>query len=115
MDSRGMTWDLMAWGFTKTGDHARRAALGDEDCHTPLPGTLRGDRPRGAVMIYNTPQRSGWLTGWHQDLLGEGSDLVPAATGAVLPDRERLRGSHPAPGQSLLHLQRSTLQPGRLP
>lgn len=67
----GLSWDLMAWGFTKTG-------------------TMQSDPPwvmkpvvhlcqevsevvalGGAVMIYNTPQRSGWLTGWHQDTLAE--------------------------------------------
>lgn len=69
MDGRGMTWDLMAWGFakaeaaetpwaTKTATHlcqeiAEIVALG------------------GAVMIYDQPQRSGWITGWHQDVFGE--------------------------------------------
>jgi hypothetical protein len=71
LDSRRMNWDLMAWGFTKTG-------------------TMRDDPPwvmkpaihlcqevsevvalGGAVMIYDTPQRSGPLTDWHQDTLAE--------------------------------------------
>ena len=25
----------------------------------------------GAVMVYENPQRSGWLTGWHNEALAE--------------------------------------------
>ena len=69
MDGREISWDLMAWGFlhpdmpdapwaTKTATHlcqevAEIVALG------------------GAVMIYDQPQRSGWITGWHQDIFGQ--------------------------------------------
>jgi hypothetical protein len=30
----------------------------------------------GAVMVYNQPQRSGWLPSWHQDLIAEAA-LLP--------------------------------------
>ena len=71
LDGRGMTWDLMAWGFTKSGD--MNAALpwvmktATNLCQELVEVVALG----GAVMVYNTPQRTGWLTGWHQDLLGE--------------------------------------------
>ncbi len=71
MDGRAITWDLMAWGFTKTGN------MGDMPpwvmktsthlCQELVEVIALG----GAVMIYNSPQRTGWLTGWHQDLMAE--------------------------------------------
>lgn len=71
LDSRGLPWDLMAWGFTKGGEmdgtppwvEKTVTHLCQEVCEVVALG--------GAVMVYNLPQRTGWLTGWHQDLLGE--------------------------------------------
>lgn len=71
IDGRGMSWDLMAWGFTKTG------TMQDNPPWTmkPLPHLQQEVAEvvalGGAIMVYNQPQRTGWLTGWHQDLLGE--------------------------------------------
>lgn len=67
LDGRDLSWDLMAWGFTKTGDMRGEPPwvikplphLCQELCEVVALG--------GAVMIYNQPQRTGWLTGWHQD------------------------------------------------
>jgi alpha-L-fucosidase len=73
MDSRQKSWDLMAWGFT------RADRLGGS------PGWLGPFKPAvhlqqeisevlalgGAVMVYEVPQRSGWLTGWHNEVLAE--------------------------------------------
>ncbi len=67
----GLSWDLMAWGFTKTGamqadpPWVMKPAL--HLCQEVSEVVALG----GAVMIYNTPQRSGWLTGWHQDTIAE--------------------------------------------
>ena len=71
MDSRRMSWDLMAWSFTKTGEMdapppwvtKTAAHLEQEISEVVALG--------GSVMVYETPQRSGWLTGWHNDLLAE--------------------------------------------
>ncbi len=71
LDGRDVSWDLMAWGFTKATPH-----------HDPMPWILKSATQLsqevsecvalgGAVMIYDTPQRTGWLTDWHQDMLGE--------------------------------------------
>ncbi len=73
IDSRNITWDLMCWSFGKSGDKI-------EDEHYPWTMKtaihLKQEVSEvialgGAIMLYNVPQRTGWLTDWHQDLLGE--------------------------------------------
>ncbi|OPZ93777.1 MAG: Alpha-L-fucosidase [candidate division TA06 bacterium ADurb.Bin417] len=66
--SRGLTWDLMAWGFYgpaekypwefKTAEH-----LQQEAAEVIANG--------GGLFVYDVPIRSGRLTGWHQDILAE--------------------------------------------
>ncbi len=72
--SRGMAWNLMAWGsygndlpiggFTypawtfKTAEH-----LQQESAEVIMNG--------GGMLVYDTPQRSGHLIGWRQDILAE--------------------------------------------
>ena len=51
----------------------------------------------GAVMIYNQPQRTGWLTGWHQDLLAEVAEWCRARQDACF-------GSQTASQAAVLHL-----------
>lgn len=69
MDSRQITWDLMAWGFTRTeGVEMPWATKSPEHlCQEIAEIVALG----GAVMIYDQPQRSGWLTSWHQEVFGE--------------------------------------------
>lgn len=69
MDGRRLSWDLMAWGFVKTQREAMPWVMKTVThlCQELAEVIALG----GAVMIYDQPQRSGWLTGWHQDLLGE--------------------------------------------
>lgn len=73
IESRDITWDLMCWSFCKSGDR-----MTDENypwtMKTPI--HLKQEVSEvialgGAIMLYNVPQRTGWLTDWHQDLLGE--------------------------------------------
>lgn len=68
MDSRGISWDLMAWGFTSYGpmkDWVFKSvqALCQEAAVVMSCG--------GAFMIYDTPNRSGDLVEWHMDNLAE--------------------------------------------
>jgi alpha-L-fucosidase len=71
IDSRNMPWDLMAWGFCKTGDinssppWAMKSTLhlSQEVAEVVALG--------GGIMIYNNPQRSGWLTGWQQQIIAD--------------------------------------------
>ena len=97
IDSRDRSWDLMAWGFTKTNpmqvpphwvmkpvihlqqELAEVVALG------------------GAMMIYNTPQRTGWLTGWHQDTMA-------AAARFCRERQDACWKSRPVPEAAVLHL-----------
>lgn len=68
---RQISWDLMAWGFTKTGSMRQdppwvmKTAL--HLCQEVAEVVALG----GAIMIYGKPQRSGWLTSWHQATLAE--------------------------------------------
>ncbi|HEY7117010.1 MAG TPA: alpha-amylase family protein, partial [Tepidisphaeraceae bacterium] len=79
--SRDLSWDLMAWAFAKTGPF-----------FGPIPWVMKTPTHLcqevsevvalgGAVMIYNTPQRTGWLTDWHQDLLGQVADFCRSRKG----------------------------------
>jgi alpha-L-fucosidase len=78
LDARGMSWDLMAWAFTKTGpmrdDPPWVAKTAVQLCQETAEVVALG----GAVMVYDTPQRGGWLTDWHQDLLAEVADFCRA-------------------------------------
>lgn len=66
---RGLSWDLMCWGFTKDYEHPSRCVwkpavhLCQEVCEVLAQG--------GAVQVYGKPQRSGHLTSWHSRILGE--------------------------------------------
>jgi hypothetical protein len=71
LDGRQMSWDLMAWGFTKAGEMRGEMPwvmkTATHLCQEVSEVVALG----GAIMVYNTPQRTGWLTGWHQALLAE--------------------------------------------
>jgi hypothetical protein len=90
MESRGLSWNLMAWGFTTTeggmGGWTFKPAA--HLCQEAASVIGLG----GAFQIYDNPQRSGHLTNWHQDTLAEvarfcrarqpwcqGTDSVPQA------------------------------------
>ena len=70
LDCRGMTWDLMVWGFTRnyqipTSPWAMKPAihLKQEVAEVVALG--------GAVMVYAKPHRTGWLTGWEHEIMAE--------------------------------------------
>ena len=71
MDGRGMTWDLMAWGFTRVSTGGQMSPWVMKPATHLCQELSEVIALGGAVMVYNQPQRSGWLTGWHQELLGE--------------------------------------------
>jgi len=64
---RGKPWDLMAWAFLNTGGQGWTMKTVPHLCQEVSEVLAQG----GAVFIYNTPQRSGRLTAWHQDLLAQ--------------------------------------------
>ena len=81
LDGQGRGWDLMAWGFTKAG--SRRPS------ESQLPWVVKPALQLqqevsevlgqgGSIMVYNQPQRTGWLTGWHQDVIGEVAEFCRA-------------------------------------
>ena len=67
LSSRGLPWDLMAWGFLRTGDLGWTVKTVPHLCQEVSVVLAQG----GAVFIYNQPQRSGRLTSWHQDTLAQ--------------------------------------------
>jgi len=78
LDSREVSWDLMAWGFTKTGrmeDNPPWAFKPAVHLKQEVSEVLALG---GAVMVYENPQRSGWLTGWHNEVIAEVGEFCRA-------------------------------------
>jgi hypothetical protein len=73
MDARDMSWDLMAWGFGRAGKPLvfKSALPVEQDVSEVL-------ALGGAAMVYEQPQRSGWLTGWHNEIITEVGDFCRA-------------------------------------
>lgn len=74
LDNRGMTWDLMVWGFT------RNYQIPDSPWAMKPVVHLQQEVAEvvalgGAVMVYTKPHRSGWLTGWEHDIIAEVADF----------------------------------------
>ncbi|MCX5771077.1 MAG: hypothetical protein NTZ09_12520 [Candidatus Hydrogenedentes bacterium] len=67
ISNRGKPWDLMAWSFLRTGDLPWVTKTVPHLCQELSVVMAQG----GATFIYDQPQRSGRLTGWHQDILGQ--------------------------------------------
>ncbi len=95
-DARGLGFNLMAWMHTK-------------------PGEMRDPRPwmlkpvvhlcqelseviahGGAAMVYEKPQRSGWLTDWHHDRIAAVAEFLRAR-------REWCAGTTSASDVAILH------------
>ena len=75
LDQRGLSWDLMAWGFTRSaGDGLWQMKESLHLCQEVAEVVALG----GAVMVYAKPERSGWLVGWHHDILADVADFCRA-------------------------------------
>jgi hypothetical protein len=93
MDGRGLPWDLMAWGFTSYGPmkdwtFKSVAALCQEAGVVLSCG--------GAFMVYDQPNRSGDIIGWHMD------DLALVA-GFCRERQEFSTGTSSVPQIAILH------------
>lgn len=97
LDGRGLSWDLMAWAFAKTGrmdeDPPWAMKTATHLCQEAAEVVALG----GAIMVYNQPQRTGWLTGWHQDLIAAVADFCRARQDACFK-------SETVPQAAVLHL-----------
>ena len=72
LDQRGITWDLMAWGFSRTAGPSEGAGLWQMKNATHLcQEVAEVVALGGAIMVYTKPERSGWLPGWHHGILTE--------------------------------------------
>lgn len=75
LDARQMSWDLMAWGYANSGGDSplvfKPAVHLEQELSEPL-------ALGGAVMIDETPQRSGWLTEWHNRIMATVGDYCRA-------------------------------------
>lgn len=94
MDGREITWDLMAWGFVKTEGNMPWVMKPAVHLNQELSEIIALG---GAVMIYNQPQRSGWLTGWHQDTFAEVAEFCRKR-------QEACFGTKTFPQAAVLHL-----------
>lgn len=68
IDGHRMPWNLMAWTFCRPADelpHQMKTAT--HLCQEMAEVMSCG----GSVFLYNQPQRTGWLTSWHQDIFAE--------------------------------------------
>ena len=99
MDARGMSWDLMAWGFARAS----------EDSPFNFKTALHLDQELsevvalgGAVMIYENPQRSGWLTGWHNEIMAQVGEFCRAREEVMLSLPDRSPGGSAPPTRTLL-------------
>lgn len=97
LDSRGISWDLMAWAFTKTNPMDEGPPW---TVKTPLhlcQELAEVIALGGAVMVYDQPQRSGWLSAWHQDVIAEAAAFCRARQEVCFQSRS-------LPQVALLHL-----------
>jgi len=101
LDARGMSWDLMAWGFITAGNPWDPKRLGPPWQMKPAPHLCQELAEvvalGGAMMVYDNPQRTGWLTGWHQDTLAEVADFCRQR-------KELCFGSRSVSDSAVLHL-----------
>lgn len=97
IESRGLSWDLMAWGFTrgwdgtKYGPHLMKTAV--HLCQELAGVVALG----GAVMVYTQPARTGHLSGWQHDILADVAQFCRAR-------RDPCFGSQTASEVAILHL-----------
>ena len=72
---RGISWDLMCWGFTKHwGRDGSVWKTARHLCQELAEVLALG----GAAMVYAKPQRTGRLVGWHHDILAEVAEFCRA-------------------------------------
>ena len=97
MESRGLPWDLMAWGFTTSGRMDKAKWTTKSFAHLAMEGALVAANG-GAFQIYDTPVRNGRVVDWDMDIF--------AKVGRFMRARQRLcRGAASAPHVALLHSQ----------
>ena len=74
MDARGLPWNLMAWAFAKTGTMGESPGWAIKTATHLCQEISEVLALGGGVMVYNQPQRTSWLTGWHNDILAQVSE-----------------------------------------
>jgi hypothetical protein len=77
MDSRGLPWDLMAWGFTTAGSMLGAQWTAKTAPHLQMEGATVAANG-GAFWIYDQPTRSGRLIDWHMDTYAEVAKFMRA-------------------------------------
>lgn len=99
LDGRGLSWNLMAWGFFRVDfDHSGWTCPG---WTFKTPDHLKQEAAEviangGNVVIYDVPQRTGRLVSWHQDILAEVAGFCRAR-------QEFCQGTESIPQVAVLH------------
>ena len=70
LDCRGVTWDLMVWGFTRNYAVAGSPATMKPTVHL-CQEVAEVVALGGAVMVYAKPERTGWLNSWEHDIIAD--------------------------------------------
>jgi hypothetical protein len=71
LDGRRVDWDLMAWGFTKSGEMSGPVPWCTKTAVHLCAELAEVVALGGAVSIYDNPQRGGRLTDWHMATFGQ--------------------------------------------
>ncbi len=96
-DGRGLTWDLMPWGFVLASSTEDNPPNTYKSALQLKQEVARIVALGGAVMIYEQPQISGLLTGWHHEVLAEVAEFARAR-------KEACFKSETVPQAAVLHL-----------
>ena len=97
MDSRGLPWDLMAWGFT-TGAGLQNALWTTKSAEHLQIEAASVAANGGAFWIYDQPTRSGRLIDWHMDVFADVAKFMRARQTVC-------RGTQSEPHVAVLHSQ----------
>jgi hypothetical protein len=94
----GKSWDLMAWGFCKSGEWTEDLPWMSKPAVHLCQEVSEVLALGGAVMVYQTPTRGGWLTGWHQETIAQ-------VAGFCRERRDLSFGTDSIPQAAILHLK----------
>ncbi len=68
IDGHRMPWNLMAWTFCRPVDELPHQMKNATHLNQEMAEVMSCG---GGVFLYNQPQRTGWLTSWHQDIFAD--------------------------------------------
>jgi hypothetical protein len=95
--SRGLSWDFMTWLITKAGQLSDKTLWMPKTTAQLCQELAEVVALGGSAMIYEQPQRTGWLTGWRNERIAEAAEFCRARQAICWR-------SEPLPQAAVLHL-----------